>query len=259
MTPAPARTLLASALSLTALLTVSACSALTSPPVAEPRPIVVSPTAEAPGASPAAAGALTEAQAQAALLTQADLGDAWTPTQGAATWRDSLLKATANAPDCKRLLDTVYTEDLFGADARPRAVVGLDDDMDEAQLRYQVLGQRPADVNRTLNWLRTLPRKCGQFTAKTAQGSVEAVQVTEAELPAVGDARQGLRLTLTSENADGELTGLTVDIAAVRIGDDAIVLTNGGLGDVSSDVTQAAVQLGAQRLTEVRKQGRVQV
>jgi hypothetical protein len=52
---------------------------------------------------------------------------------------------------------------------------------------------------------------------------------------------------------------LTLDVAVVRQGDDAFTLTNGGLADVPSDATQVAVQLGALRLAEVRKQGRAQV
>jgi hypothetical protein len=57
----------------------------------------------------------------------------------------------------------------------------------------------------------------------------------------------------------GEPVTLTVDVAAVRVGEDAFTLTNGGLGDVYTEVTAAATELGARRLAEVRKQGRVQV
>ena len=34
--------------------------------------------------------------AQAALVTDADLGEPWTPTQGVATWHDGVLKAKAD-------------------------------------------------------------------------------------------------------------------------------------------------------------------
>ncbi|KAB1149436.1 hypothetical protein F7R91_06735 [Streptomyces luteolifulvus] len=257
MTPSPTRTVLVSVLSLTALL--AAASGCSLGAFAE-RPTADSPTGgpSDPAASPAGAPKLTEAQAQAALITPADLGDPWVPTQGAATWRDGLLKAASDNPGCQGLLDAVYTEELFGAGARTRAATGLDDGLDGAQLRYQILTAGPA-VDRTLAWLKTLPEKCGQFTAMATGGYVQSVEVAEATLPAVGDARQGLRITLTGETEDGELTELTVDVAAVRVGDDAIALTNGGLGHVASDVTQLAAHLGARRLEEVRKQGRVQV
>ncbi|MGW1211598.1 hypothetical protein ACWD5F_18415 [Streptomyces sp. NPDC002499] len=259
----PARVLVASALSAGTLLTASAC--LSTPPQAHaPLPTIPSsapPTSASPSAPAAATtpGGLTTAQAQAALVTEADLGDPWAPTQGAATWRDALLKATTNAPDCRRLLDALYADDLFGAGAEPRAVTGLDDTMDEAQLRYQVLALPPAEVDRTLAWLKSLPQKCARFTAVTERGTVQTVQVTEAALPEVGDTRQGLRVTLTSETPDGDPTVLTLDVAAARTGDDTIAVTNGGLGEVSPDITNATLEVGAQRLADVRKQGRAQV
>lgn len=261
MTAPPARThLTASVLALCTLLGATACSALSAPPTAKQAPIVptTSAPAKSPSASPAAAG-LTAAQAQAALVTDADLGEPWTPTQGAATWRDGLLKAKTEKPDCQRLLDALYADALFGADTRPRAVAGLDDEWNEAQLRYQVVERKSADVDRTLAWLKTLPKKCGRFAATTVAGGVQDVQVADAGLPEVGDGRQGLQLTMTGESPDGEPTTLTLDVAAVRVGDDAISLTNGGLGDVMTDATQTAVQLGTERLKEIRKQARAQV
>ncbi|MGV9449924.1 hypothetical protein [Streptomyces sp. NPDC003635] len=252
----PVRLLAAPALALGALLTATACgagdtgAAAKSSSSASPSP---ARTSAAP--SPAAAPALTEAQAQAALITETDLGEPWSATQGAATWRDGMLKASTEKPDCRRLLDALYTEEFFGPDARTRAVTGLDDDWDGAQMRYQVVTHPPKEVDRTLDWLRSLPEKCGEFTAVTATGTLERAAVWETELPEVGDARQGLRIALS----DGEENTLTVDLAAVRVGADAIVLTNGGLGDVPAEWTWAATDLGAQRLVEVRKQGRAQV
>ncbi|MES5819345.1 hypothetical protein [Streptomyces sp. RG80] len=252
------------ALPLAALLATTACSAIatdkalpaTKPP-ATPTKAPAAPTTAPP--SPAAVPALTPAQAQAALVTDADLGEPWAATEGAATWRDGLLKATANAPDCQRLLDSLYAEEFFGADARVRARIGLDDTWNDAQLHHQVVADRPADVDRTLAWLKTLPKKCAKFSAATTTGAVQKAEVAEVELPEVGDARQALRLTLTGESAEGEETVLTLDVATVRIGDDVIVLTNGGLGDVYTEITQAVTELAAQRLTDVRRQARAEV
>ncbi|MEV0642883.1 hypothetical protein AB0I77_49890 [Streptomyces sp. NPDC050619] len=259
MNPSPARTLAASALALCALLTTAACSALTTPPTA-PKPDLTATTSR-PATTPAPAGAaaLTQAQAQAALIRVTDLGEPWTPAQSAATWHDGLLKARTNLPDCRRLLDSLYAEELFGTDPRARAVIGLDDTWNEAQLRYQVVTQPRAEVDRTLAWLKTLPRKCEEFTATNVRGTEQGVEVTEAPLPEVGDARQALRVTVYGETPDGEPVVLTVDVAAVRVGDDAIVLTHGGFGDVAHDITEGAVHLGAERLTTVRKQGRAEI
>ncbi|MFE9440434.1 hypothetical protein ACFYO2_15735 [Streptomyces sp. NPDC006602] len=257
MTPPPARTL-AAALTLCALLTATACSALTTPPTAE-KPDLAATTPTPHPKSPAATPDLTQAQAQATLLTEVDLGEPWTPTQGAATWHDAVLKATTKKRDCQRLFDTLYSEELFGADARPRAVVGLDDDWNETQLRQQVVAHPAADVDRTLAWLKKLPKKCARFTVKTARGDLHDVEVGKAALPEVGDARQGLRVLVWGETADGEPAAFTLDVAVVRVGDDAIGLTHGGFGEVAPEVAQAVVQLGAQRLTEVRRKGRVEV
>ncbi|MEV0239318.1 hypothetical protein AB0I06_05160 [Streptomyces sp. NPDC050674] len=261
--PAP-RALLASALSVTALL-ATGCSVAD-----EPRPRWFSASASPSGVSPSAASpaveqpagsgaALTEAQARAALVTETDLGEPWGPTRGARTWRDGLLKATTEDPDCQRLLDVLYTEEPFGTPKGPQATSALDDGDTEAQLHYRVAAHRPADVDRALDWMKSLPGRCGQFTAATTRGGVQGVEVRDLSLPPVGDARQGLRVTLAGETEEGELTYLTMDLAAVRVGEEAITLTNAGLDEVYTEVTLQAVQLGAQRLAELRKQGRAQI
>jgi len=170
-----------------------------------------------------------------------------------------VLKARADTPGCRRFLDALYTDDLFGTDPGTRAVTGLDDAMDQTQLRYQVLSLKRADVDRTLEWIKTLPNSCGKFTAVTDRGAVEGVQVGDAELPSVGDARQGLRVVFTGPAATGQQTVLTLDVVVVRVGDDTIAFTQGGPGYVSADATKAFVQAGAQRLADVRKQARLRV
>ncbi|MFF3345939.1 hypothetical protein [Streptomyces sp. NPDC002779] len=257
--PARTRALAAPALALGALLTATACGAegpdATAKPPASASP--ASPTAvpSAPAPSRASAPALTEAQARAALITEADLGEPWSATQGAATWRDGMLKASTDRADCRRLLDVLYTEEFFGPEARTRAVTGLDDDWDGAQLRYQVVAHPAEEVDRTLAWLRSLPERCGEFTAVTAAGKRQYAEVYETDLPDAGDARQGLRIMLSTPDD----TTLTLDLAAVRVGDDTLVLTNGGLGDVPAEATWTATDLGARRLAEVRRLGRVEV
>jgi len=229
----------------------------------------VPPAAQSPAALPSSGlpPVLTRGQARAALITAADLGEAWEPTRGAATWRDELLKATAERPDCRRLLDVLYTEDLFGSDAAtaPRATAALDDTEDGAQLHYRVTSYRAADLDRTLAWLGTLPDRCGHFTARPARGTARDVRVTGLALPQAGDARRGLRVTVGGTAPDDGSGGdardgiLTVDLVAVRLGDDAISLTNGTLGEPADDATRTSVDIGTGRLAEARRQGRAQV
>ncbi|MFF8968903.1 hypothetical protein [Streptomyces sp. NPDC014995] len=255
------RPLLASACLFTGLLlTASACATLglEHPPTARQALPTVQESSSGTSSNPAAAPGLTEAQAHAALITDTDLGPPWTPTRGAATWRDGLLKATTPTAECQKLLDRLYADEVLGGPAR--AVVALDDPHSEAQLRYQLTDRSPAQADRALAWLETLPEKCAQFAAKAPDDTVLEVTVAELPLPEVGDVRQGLRVTLTDWNTDdAEPLVLAVDVAAVRVGQDTFALTNGGLNDVPNEATQAAVQLGVQRLTEVRKQGRVEI
>ncbi|GGY19507.1 hypothetical protein [Streptomyces djakartensis] len=258
--PATSRALVASALSVTALLSTASCSLRD-----EPRPRWFSASATHTSASPAgerppgSGAGLTQAQAQAALVTEADLGMPWVPTSGAKTWRDGVLKGRTEDRDCQRLLDSLYTEELFGVPTGPSAMTALDAAGTDAQLRYQIAAHAPADVDRTLAWLKSLPRRCGQFAATTTRGHVLGVQVTDMPLPPAGDARQALRVTMAGETEERELTYLTVDVAAVRVGEEAITVTHAGLDEVYPEITQQAVRLGAERLTEIRKQGRAQI
>ncbi|MFJ5774882.1 hypothetical protein [Streptomyces sp. NPDC093094] len=258
------RAVLASVLCTGTLLVTAACSALelgTGDPrqdatTASSSPARTRPAKPSAPASAAAAPALTDAQAQAALISEADLGEPWVPTQGAATWRDAFLKVRGAQPDCGRLMEALYADELLGAPAR--AAVGLDDLWDEAQLRHQVTAQSPAEVDRALARLATLPQKCGRFRVTAERGGALDVTVDEVALPPAGDARQGLLVTVTAGGADDPVT-LTLVAAAVRVGEDAFTVTGGGLGDVPPEAVDAAVQLGALRLAEVRRQGRVQV
>ncbi|MCF2537788.1 hypothetical protein ACFXGG_12635 [Streptomyces nigra] len=250
----PARALVAPALSAAALLSVSAC-ALAGQEQAPPPPVNAPASA---AQSPAAAPTLTEAQARAALVTEADLGEPWVPTRGFATWREAMLKATAEPAECADLLDALYAEEFFGADATTRASVGLDDDWGGAQLRYQVVAHRPDALTRAIERLGDFPRRCGSFTA-TAPGGPMSVEVRAVGLPKLGDARQALRIVLSAVSEYGDGPRLTLDVAAVRVGDDAIAVTNGSLGEVPSDATLTAVELGTSRLEEVRKRGRAEV
>ncbi|MGW3144071.1 hypothetical protein ACWDG1_05175 [Streptomyces sp. NPDC001177] len=256
MSVRPARRLAASVFTVGVLVTASGC--LAGQHEKSARRAV--PAASAAGQlSPSPDPALTAAQARAALITEADLGVPWGPTQGAATWRDALLKAGTTAPACQQLLDALYADELLGQSPGAYAVTALDDGDDQAQLRYQVAADRRADLDRTLAWLKTLPQTCAQFAAATTSAGPETVRVYAAELPQVGDDRQGLRVTLTGETVgDDEPATLTVDVAVVRVGDDAIVLTEGALGTPPSDAVGQALELGSRRLAQVREQGRAQ-
>jgi hypothetical protein len=250
--------LLASALTAGMLLSTAACSSGGGSGGTE-----VSASAMAkpsPAASPSPSTTLTEAQTRTALITNTDLGSQWTETQGAATWRDALLKAKVdvsgfvtdkqNAVDCQKLLDGLYGEDLLGKPKGPSAVTGFDDSDNDAQMRYQVATYTKAELDAKLAWLNTLPDKCDQFVATDNKGGKQTVQVISENPPDAGDAREGMRMTMSGE-LDGESTTLTLDIAAVRVGDSAIFLTNGGLGGADGNSTAQAVQQGTQRLQDV--------
>ncbi|MEW2114965.1 hypothetical protein AB0945_07195 [Streptomyces sp. NPDC005474] len=251
--------LLASALGAVTLLTTAACvrdgdgdtGNTSQRRPAESAASPTSPASTAAQQTSTAPTALTDTQARDALLTPTDLGAPWAPTQGSALWRDALLKGTADKADCGRLLDSVYTEELLGEPSGAHAVVGFDDSAEGDQLHYQVNAAHRADVDKRLDWLRTMPKKCGRFTAVGTGGARQEVRVTEVRLPEAGDARQGLRLS-TRGKLEGARATLTLDLAAVRVGDDAIVLTNGGLREPHTEYTVQAVQVGAERLKQTR-------
>ncbi|MFF1447770.1 hypothetical protein ACFVYF_06400 [Streptomyces sp. NPDC058274] len=204
----------------------------------------------APASASAAPAALTEAQAGAAMVTAGDLGPRWAPSEGAATWHDAVLKARADRPDCQRLLDGLYEDDLLGEPSGARVVTGFDDGESGGQLRYEVAAYGRPQLDAGITWLQTMPVKCGQFTATNAKGTRWAVQVVDSSLPELGDARQGLRMMMTGD-LEGAPATLTLDIASVRVGDSALTLTDGGLEGADDESTRLASQLGTQRLKDV--------
>jgi hypothetical protein len=256
MTHRPSRPfrVLAPALAAGVLLTTAACSdgADSGPERADATEISSSPLAQE---SPAA---LTPAGARAALVTEADLEDDWTRVKKPATWRDSLLvgkvdvadflTAKTNAADCQKLLDRLYGDDLLGKPSGASALTGFEEGA--SRLLYQVAAYDRAGLDSSLAWLRSLPVKCDQFTATDSSGARRTVQVTEGSLPKVGDARQGLRVTVQGTSGGTPAT-LTLDVAAIRVGTDAITLTNGGLAGADHDSTEQAVKLGTARLKDV--------
>ncbi|MFJ4206178.1 hypothetical protein ACIP2Y_42065 [Streptomyces sviceus] len=256
MTHCPPRPLrvLAPALAAGVLLTTAGCSdgADSGPDRADTTRISSSPLAQA---SPAA---LTAAGARAALVTEADLEDDWTQVKNAATWHDSLLvgkvdvadflTAKADAADCQKLLDRLYDDDLLGKPSGASALTGFQEG--DSRLLYQVAAYDRAGLDTSFAWLKSLPVKCDQFTATDTSGARRTVQVTERSLPKEGDARQGLRVTVQGSSGGAPAT-LTLDVAAVRVGTDAITLTNGGLDGVDGDSTEQAAKLGTARLKDV--------
>ncbi|MFF3415479.1 hypothetical protein ACFYW9_12380 [Streptomyces sp. NPDC002698] len=265
--------LLASALTAGMLLSTAACSngggdgggsGRTDSPASPASTVPASPVAEEPGAASASPSpsvrALTKAEARAALITNSDLGSQWDESKGVAAWRDALLKSKVDASafvtdkgdaeECQKLLDGLYTEDLLGKPQGAGAVTGFDDSDNDAQMRYEVASYGKSALDTRLKWLETLPDICDQFTAVNGEGDRQTVQVVSTGLPDVGDARQGFRVTMSGE-LEGDPETLTLDFAAVRVGDSALSLTNGGLSGTEHQSTEQAVEAGTNRLKDV--------
>ncbi|MDT9694940.1 hypothetical protein [Streptomyces sp. P17] len=242
---------LASALSAGALLTGAACS-----DGGESGTDVAATPLAAQTTAPAA---LTEAGARAALITETDIEDDWTQVKDASRWRDSLLvgrvdvadfvTGKADAADCQRLLNRLYGDDLLGKPSGASALRGFQEG--DSRLLYQVAAYDRADLDDSLAWLKTLPVKCDRFTATGEGGEKRTVEVIETSLPDEGDARQGLRVTVTG-TSDGSPATLTLDVAAVRVGTDAITVTSGGLDGGEDDSAEDAVKAGTPRLRDVQ-------
>jgi type V secretory pathway adhesin AidA len=202
---------------------------------------------------------LTTDRARTALITEADIEDDWTQVKDteAGNWHDSLLigrvdvsdflTAKAQAADCRRLLGSLFDDELLGRPSGASALRGFT--QGDSRLLYQVASYERADPQDSLNWMANLPEKCDRFTV-TDGGDQRTVEVVETSLPGVGDAREGLRVTVRGTTGGTEAT-LTLDVAAVRVGEDAITVTAGGLDGDENDSVEQAVRLGTQRLKDV--------
>ncbi|AIV32858.1 hypothetical protein LMJ38_28045 [Streptomyces sp. R1] len=265
--------LLASALAAGALLTTAACSdgggsrsasdtAAEQAGVAEQNAAKQtpsgSPTTSPTGSPSASPGTLTEAGAKAALLTEADLEGDWNQVQDADKWRDRLLvgevdvaaflSAKAEAAECQQLLDGLYRDNLLGEPSGPSALTGFE--QGDSRLLEQVAGYDRAGLDDRMKWLDSLPQTCDEFTATDSDGDKRTVQVTEASLPDVGDAREGLHVTVQG-SADATPVTLTLDVAAVRVGTSALTITGGGLDGGQASSVERGVRQGTERLQTV--------
>ncbi|MDX3371373.1 hypothetical protein PV387_36150, partial [Streptomyces sp. ME02-6987-2C] len=203
-------------------------------------------------------GPFTEAGAKAALLTEADLEGGWNQVQDADKWRDRLLvgevdvadflTAKSSATDCQALLDALYGDGLLGDPSGPSALTGFE--RGDSRLLEQVAGYDRGGLDARMKWLRTLPDTCDEFTATGAGGAKRTVQVTEASVPEVGDARAGLRVSVQGD-ADGGPATLTLDVAAVRVDTSAVTVMGGGLDGGQADSVEQAVRQGTERLKTV--------
>lgn len=196
---------------------------------------------------------------QAALITENDLEGNWNQVKGAADRGGTLLigkvdvaqflTAKANAADCQRLLDALYDDDLLGKPTGASALAGFE--QGDARLLHQVAAYNRVRLSAAPAWLKTLPVRCDQFTATDAKGGRRTVQVTSASVPKQGDARQGLHVRVQG-TANGEPATLTLDVAAVSVGSDAITVTAGGPAGGAHPSLELVVRKGAQRLKDVQ-------
>ncbi|MFE7901175.1 hypothetical protein ACFU3E_27470 [Streptomyces sp. NPDC057424] len=209
--------------------------------------------------TPSPTATLSTDGARTALITEADIEDDWTQVKDteARSWHDSLLIGTvdvsdfltakAQAADCQRLMDSLFDDDLLGRPSGASELRGFE--QGDSRLLYQVASYDRTDPQDSLTWMASLPEKCDQFTV-TDGGEQRTVQVVDTSLPRLGDAREGLRVTVRG-TAGGDAATLTLDVAAVRVGDDAITVTAGGLDGGESDSVEQAAELGTQRLKDV--------
>ncbi|MER5433562.1 hypothetical protein [Streptomyces sp. NPDC002588] len=252
---------MAGAAAVGALLTTAACSD-GDDSASSDESVAASPVAERAASTspaPSASWTLTPSGARIALITEGDLEDDWNQVNNASTWHDSLLigkvdaaefvSAKSQAAACQRLLDSLYDDDLLGKPSGASALTGFQEG--DSRLLYQVAAYKKSGLDDSFKWLGSLTDECDEFTAVASDGSKRTVQVVEASIPKSGDERQGLTVTVNG-SSDGSPVTLTLDVAAVRVGTDAITITNGGVDGADHDSTKTAVQLGTRRLQDVQ-------
>ncbi|MFE1510390.1 hypothetical protein [Streptomyces sp. NPDC058726] len=209
-------------------------------------------------ASPSPSSDLTGTGARNALITPEDIEDDWTQVENPQEWRDSLpvgsvdvaqfVNGQSDASECRRLVDALYDETLLGRPTGASALTGFQEG--DSRLLYQVAAYDKPDLDDSMEWLKSLPDTCDQFTLTGGGSGDRTVQVIGLKLPDSGDFRQGLTVTVKGES-NGTPVTLTLDVAAVQIGADAITVTNGGLDGAGHDTTSTAVEQGAERLEDV--------
>ncbi|OAH15499.1 hypothetical protein [Streptomyces jeddahensis] len=228
-------------LAVTALTATAACSG------GSGASVVAAPTA------PTTAAPLTDDQADTALIGASDLGSPWEQTDEDAA-HDGLLEGTVDggSKDCQQFLDRLEDGDLLGDKTSADASRVFYNNANESYLDYEVAAYKDqADAKKELDWLKTLPQICDQFTAKVGSDKTDAtVQVVEFGLPDAAGDHIGLNTTLTTQ-VEGEDATLTLDSVAVLNGPNGITFTNGGLQGAERDATEQAAQLGSERLQQV--------
>ncbi|NBM19391.1 hypothetical protein [Streptomyces sp. GC420] len=252
---------LAAALAGTALLATAACSeddeASVSTARASASKVAQSPTGS-PTASPTSTrspspspSALTEAQAETALIGASDLGAPWEQTEKEPD-HDDLLKGTAQGEDCQKFLNRLNDDNILGDKTSVEADRSFHNSDNNADLEYEVATyEDQAQVEKQMAWLKKIPQTCDQFTAKVGPDKTDAtVQVTEITLPGVDENHTGMRMTLKTK-VDGEDATLTLDAVAVLMGPNGITFTHGGLDGAVGDTTEQAAKLGTERLKQV--------
>ncbi|MEV5437052.1 hypothetical protein AB0K80_13630 [Streptomyces sp. NPDC052682] len=258
MTRTPGARVLAAALAAGALLATAACSANGDGGARTASDAPASPVAGT-GRAPSPGRTLTAAGARAALVTEADLEDDWSQVKGAERWRDRLLVGTVDvaaflsgksaASRCQRLIDALYDNDLLGKPEGASALAGFQ--QGDSRLLYQVAAYDRGRLDDSLAWLKSMPVECDEFTVIDPSGARRTIQVTETALPKAGDARQGLHVTVQGRAA-GDPATVSLGVAAVRVGTDAITVTAGGLDGFEDDTVNTAVGQGAKRLKDVQ-------
>ncbi|WP_448321206.1 hypothetical protein [Streptomyces sp. CO7] len=253
---------LAAAMAAGALLATTACSGAETGSGPEARTGAhrgERPAAAATG-TPSPSPTLTEDGARHALITAAQIEDDWTQvtTSTARSWRDSLLvgevdaaqflTGKADAAECQRMTDALFDETLLGRPSGASALAGFEEG--DSRLLYQVATYDPKTLDDSMQWLKTLPQSCDRFTLTGDDGGKRTVEVVETAIPKEGDARQGLTVTVQGDE-DGNPVTLTLAIAVVRVGTNAITVTQGGVSGAKTSTTDSAVRQGTPRLQEV--------
>ncbi|MFE6895164.1 hypothetical protein [Streptomyces sp. NPDC057694] len=220
--------------------------------------------AEPGTAASSAAVVLTDRGARQALLSETWLGSQWTGTTGTAADHDGLVRAVvdkkrflthrANAAACQTLLDRLSQGRLLPPSAGSAHAVAVFDGEDGGRLRYEVGAYPSAELTEARRWMADLPVTCDGFTALRPDGGRESVDVSGLDVPAAGDSRQALLVTVKG-STDGVPFTLSLNVALVTVDDSAITLVNGGLTGASTVTTRQAVRLGGERLKTVMNGG----
>lgn len=215
----------------------TATSATTPPPVVEAR-------------------SLTQAEIDAALLTQAEMPPGWTQDtseDGAADEQDALTgddeASTYDPPACEEVVEGLSGDRAEREPvARGEASFGTETFQFLAEIIETWEGSlREAALDDLVEALST----CPQYTETAADGTATTMTISALDMPNYGDRTLAVRLAAAPTESGGFDISFTLDVVVVASGNVSVSIVAGGFAPVDPAVLQQVTSTAMQKVNTV--------